>query len=59
MNTPGAPSGNWGWRFTWEALPYWLAPQLREMAELYGRLPSEGAVDTPYRQSTTGGEAEG
>ena len=58
MNTPGAPSGNWGWRFSWEALPYWLAPQLREMAELYGRLPSEGVVDTPYRQSTTGGESD-
>lgn len=58
MNTPGAPSGNWGWRFRWGDLPYWLAPQLREMAELYGRLPGAGAVDTPYRQSTTGGDVE-
>ena len=59
MNTPGAPAGNWGWRLRWEDLPYWLAQQLREMAELYGRLPGEGAVDTPYRQSTTGQDDDG
>ncbi|MGL4608992.1 MAG: 4-alpha-glucanotransferase [Trueperaceae bacterium] len=52
MNTPGLASGNWNWRFTWEQLPYWIAPQLKEMAELYRRLASGGAVDTPYRQST-------
>ena len=59
MNTPGAPSGNWGWRFTWDDVPYWLASQLREMVELYGRLPGAGAVDTPYRQSTTGDDPQG
>lgn len=53
MNTPGKAAGNWTWRFTWEVLPDWLAPQLRELAELYGRVPGEGAVDTPYRQSVT------
>ena len=58
MNTPGVASGNWTWRFTWEALPAWLAPQLHEMAELYGRVPGEGAVDTPYRQSVTEGDVE-
>ncbi len=58
MNTPGVAAGNWTWRFTWEMLPYWLAPQLREIAELYGRLPGEGAVDTPYRQSVTGSDVE-
>lgn len=52
MNTPGLPSGNWSWRLKWEQLPYWVAPQLKEMATLYGRVVSEGAVDTPYRQST-------
>jgi 4-alpha-glucanotransferase len=51
MNTPGLPSGNWSWRMKWEQLPYWVAPQLREMATMYGRLASVGAVDTPYRQS--------
>jgi 4-alpha-glucanotransferase len=51
MNTPGLPSGNWSWRMKWEGLPYWIAPQLKEMATLYGRLASEGAADTPYRQS--------
>jgi 4-alpha-glucanotransferase len=58
MNVPGAASGNWGWRFAWEDLPGWLAPQLRAMAELYGRAASGAAVDTPYRQSTTGADPE-
>jgi 4-alpha-glucanotransferase len=56
MNTPGAPSGNWGWRFDWHDLPFWLAPQLLDMANIYGRLPLAAAVDTPYRQSVTEGE---
>jgi 4-alpha-glucanotransferase len=51
MNTPGLPSGNWSWRFRWEQLPYWVAPQLKEMVTLYGRIQNEGPVDTPYRQS--------
>ncbi|MBA2668451.1 MAG: 4-alpha-glucanotransferase [Trueperaceae bacterium] len=51
MNTPGVASGNWGWRFAWEAIPAWLPGQLRELAEVYGRVPGRGAVDTPYRQS--------
>jgi 4-alpha-glucanotransferase len=58
MNTPGVAAGNWSWRFTWDMVPYWLAPQLRELAELYGRLPGEGAVDTPYRQSVTESDVE-
>jgi 4-alpha-glucanotransferase len=53
MNTPGLASDNWGWRFKWEQVPYWIAPQLREMAVVFGRVKSDGAVDTPYRQSTT------
>jgi 4-alpha-glucanotransferase len=39
MNTPSVASGNWRWRMTpaqFDALPH-----LREMAELYGRLPSQ------------------
>ncbi len=51
MNTPGLASGNWSWRFKWEQLPYWVAPQLREIAVVFGRVRSAGAVDTPYRQS--------
>ena len=54
MNTPGRAEGNWSWRFAWSDLPEWLAPQLREMAELYGRFAGDGPSDTPYRQSTTG-----
>lgn len=52
MNTPGTAGGNWSWRFRWEDVPYWLAPQLRELAELYGRLPGGTGADTPYRQSS-------
>lgn len=58
MNIPGRASGNWGWRYLPEQLERWLAPQLREMAELYGRSPGAGTVDTPYRQSVTVGEVE-
>lgn len=53
MNTPGVATGNWSWRFEWQDVPYWVAPQLRELAVLFGRLPGRGPVDTPYRQSTT------
>ena len=52
MNTPGVASGNWSWRFSWDEVPDWVAGQLKEMATLYGRLPSE-KKDTQYRQSVT------
>ncbi len=52
MNTPGTAGGNWTWRFEWQDVPHWVAPQLRELAELYGRLPGQGATDTQYRQSS-------
>ena len=51
MNTPGMAGGNWSWRFSWQDVPFWIAPQLAELAELYGRLPGGGAKDTAYRQS--------
>ncbi len=53
MNTPGTAGGNWSWRFAWQDVPYWIAPQLAELAELYGRSPAPeaGAKDTVYRQS--------
>ncbi len=59
MNVPGAASGNWGWRFAWDDLPPWLVDGVREVAELYGRVPADAPSDTPYRQSTTGSEPEG
>jgi 4-alpha-glucanotransferase len=37
MNTPGTTEGNWVWRFSWEQLPYELAPRLRHLCHLYGR----------------------
>jgi 4-alpha-glucanotransferase len=58
MNTPGRASGNWSWRFGWDDVPPWLPDRLREMAEVYGRVPAGGAVDTPYRQSVTEREPE-
>ena len=51
MNTPGQAAGNWSWRFSWQQLPEWVAPYLRELAELYGRLEMAENKDTAYRQS--------
>jgi 4-alpha-glucanotransferase len=39
MNTPSVASGNWRWRMT--AAQFDSLPHLREMAELYGRLPGQ------------------
>ncbi|MEX2541767.1 MAG: 4-alpha-glucanotransferase [Trueperaceae bacterium] len=58
MNTPGSASGNWGWRFLPEQLERWMAPQLREMVALYGRIAEGEARDTPYRQSSTASGVE-
>lgn len=53
MNTPGSATGNWSWRFAWDDVPYWLAPQVAELVELFGRAAGDGPVDTAYRQSST------
>ncbi|MDO4312084.1 MAG: 4-alpha-glucanotransferase [Eubacteriales bacterium] len=37
MNTPGAASGNWSWRFKKGALSDDLAEELKELSRLYGR----------------------
>ena len=37
MNTPGVPAGNWGWRYTKDALTDSLAEDLRALTALYGR----------------------
>lgn len=52
MNTPGEAAGNWTWRFTWEQVPYWVAPQLKDLTDLYGRLAAHKPEDTVYRQSS-------
>ena len=41
MNFPGRPSGNWGWRFTWDLLGDEHRDRLREVVELYGREPTD------------------
>ncbi len=38
MNRPGTAGGNWGWRFDWDMLNADLAPRLRQLAEVSGRL---------------------
>lgn len=39
MNLPGTAGGNWSWRFRAGQLTGKLAKKLREMTEMYGRLP--------------------
>ncbi|MBD3880956.1 4-alpha-glucanotransferase [Phormidium tenue FACHB-886] len=41
MNAPGQAIGNWGWRYEAGALTPELSKRLREMTELYGRLPKQ------------------
>lgn len=41
MNTPGRESGNWGWRFTPEALQTRGHERLAYLTRLYGRWPKE------------------
>jgi 4-alpha-glucanotransferase len=46
MNFPGTTGGNWSWRFRAGELTGKLAKKLREMTEMYGRLPeSSPSVD--------------
>jgi 4-alpha-glucanotransferase len=42
MNYPGKPEGNWEWRLTAEMLTGELAVRLRELTEIYGRVPLQG-----------------
>ncbi|MBN8778290.1 MULTISPECIES: 4-alpha-glucanotransferase [unclassified Thiobacillus] len=37
MNTPGTDSGNWAWRFEWDALASDLAPRLRQQLQKANR----------------------
>jgi 4-alpha-glucanotransferase len=39
MNTPGRPNGNWRWRFGWDQVSAAMAPHLRRLTDIYGRLP--------------------
>jgi 4-alpha-glucanotransferase len=39
MNYPGKPQGNWRWRYSADLLTEELASRLRELTEIYGRLP--------------------
>lgn len=39
MNSPSQQLGNWGWRYTADALTDELRDRLRYMTEIYGRLP--------------------
>ncbi len=39
MNTPGTMGANWSWRFDWHQLSDDESRRLRELLELYGRMP--------------------
>ena len=49
MNVPGRAEANWSWRFQWEEIPGWLAPELRAISHLYGRLAPRPVTSTAYR----------
>jgi 4-alpha-glucanotransferase len=38
MNVPGTAFGNWGWRFSWDALTRDLAAVVRSQVDRYGRI---------------------
>jgi len=40
MNVPGTPSGNWRWRLSESDLTTRLAHKMRNLCELYERLPN-------------------
>jgi 4-alpha-glucanotransferase len=42
MNYPGRPEGNWQWRYVPDLLTAERAGRLREMTEMYGRVPLPG-----------------
>jgi 4-alpha-glucanotransferase len=44
MNTPGRPTGNWGWRYLAHQLHPGLAEGLGELTTIYGRRSSEARV---------------
>jgi 4-alpha-glucanotransferase len=41
MNYPGRLEGNWQWRYPADLLTEELAGHLRELTEMYGRIPLE------------------
>jgi 4-alpha-glucanotransferase len=45
MNLPGAESGNWGWRFTPDALKHPARGTLAYLTKLYSRAPKKAAVE--------------
>ncbi len=45
MNLPGRPGGNWRWRCAAGALTDAVRARLREMTEVYGRLPPRAATE--------------
>lgn len=51
MNFPGRAEGNWQWRYVPEQLSSAIAARLRELTELYGRLPEK--AQTYQHDATT------
>jgi len=48
MNVPNSTAGNWLWRFKEDDLSNELRARLREMTQLYGRLPGDDQQDDGY-----------
>jgi 4-alpha-glucanotransferase len=46
MNYPGKAEGNWEWRYTADMLSDELASRLRELTEIYGRVPLKPEQET-------------
>jgi 4-alpha-glucanotransferase len=46
MNYPGKAEGNWEWRYTADMLSDELASRLRELTEIYGRVPLKPERET-------------
>lgn len=58
MNTPGKPTGNWGWRYLPHTLHQGLAFGLAELTTIYGRCPEPAGEQghDPYDYTAPGTE---
>lgn len=50
MNMPGTGEGNWAWKFAWSEVPKDLAERVRQLVELYGRLPETKNSTAPVNE---------
>jgi 4-alpha-glucanotransferase len=53
MNVPGEEDGNWAWRFAWKDVDARAFARLRDLSELYGRIPATPPDPAPVADSTS------